>query len=131
MSASRKIARRPYGAGSLYTRGDVWYAHWRADGGRQVKRRIGPMRVEGSREGLTRRQAEAELRRLIAETGPARMVTGDVLTIGELGRRYLANLERQSRKKGDHDGRGVHPARMAGTVLRRPGPAPDRGSGRS
>ncbi len=46
MSASRKIARRPYGAGSLYTRGDVWYAHWRADGGRQVTRRIGPMRVE-------------------------------------------------------------------------------------
>ncbi len=36
---------------------------------------------------------------MIAETGPARMVTGDALTIGELGRRYLANLQRQSRKK--------------------------------
>ena len=67
MTAVRKITRRPYGAGSLYARGDVWYAHWRADGGLQVKRRVGPMRVEGSREGLTRRQAEAELRRLIAE----------------------------------------------------------------
>jgi integrase len=99
MSAARKIARRPYGAGSLYARGEVWYAHWRADGGRQVKRRVGPMRVEGSRDGLTRRQAEAELRRLIAETGPAQMIRGDALTIGELGRRYLANLERQSRKK--------------------------------
>ncbi|MGH2902355.1 MAG: hypothetical protein ACRDK7_01990, partial [Solirubrobacteraceae bacterium] len=99
MAAARSTTRRPYGAGSLYTRGEVWYAHWRADGGRQVKRRVGPMRVEGSREGLTRRQAEAELRRLIAETGPARMVTGDALTIGELGRRYLANLERHGRKK--------------------------------
>jgi integrase len=99
MTAVRKITRRPYGAGSLYARGDVWYAHWRADGGRQVKRRVGPMRVEGSREGLTRRQAEAELRRLIAETRPVRMVPGDALTIGELGRRYLANLERQGRKK--------------------------------
>ena len=57
------------------------------------------MRVEGSRDGLTRSQAEAELRRLIAETKPARMTAGDALTMAELGRRYLANLERQSRKK--------------------------------
>ncbi len=71
----------------------------RADGGRQVKRRLGPMRVEGSRDGLTRSQAEAELRRLIAETKPARMTTDDALTIVELGRRYLAGLERQSLKK--------------------------------
>ena len=99
MTAVRKITRRPYGAGSLYARGDVWYAHWRADGGRQVKRRVGPMRVEGSRDGLTRSQAEAELRRLIAETKPARIATGDALTIAELGRRYLVSLERQSRKK--------------------------------
>jgi hypothetical protein len=99
MATARKMTRRPYGAGSLYVRGGVWYAHWRADGGRQVKRRVGPMRVEGSRDGLTRSQAEAELRRLIAETKPTRMTTGDALTMAELGRCYLANLERQSRKK--------------------------------
>ena len=99
MATARKMTRRPYGAGSLYARGGVWYAHWRADGGRQVKRRVGPMRVEGSRDGLTRSQAEAELRRLIADTNPARITAGDALTMAELGRRYLANLERQSRKK--------------------------------
>jgi integrase len=99
VATARKMTRRPYGAGSLYARGGVWYAHWRADSGRQVKRRVGPMRVEGSRDGLTRSQAEAELRRLIAETKPARTTTGDALTMAELGRRYLANLERQSRKK--------------------------------
>jgi integrase len=99
MATARKTTRRPYGAGSLYARRGVWYAHWRADGGRQVKRRVGPMRVEGSREGLTRSQAEAELRRLIAETKPVRMTAGDALTMAELGRRYLANLKRQSRKK--------------------------------
>jgi hypothetical protein len=99
MATARKTTRRPYGAGSLYARGDVWYGHWRADGGRQVKRRVGPIRIEGSRDGLTRSQAEAELRRLIAETKPARMTAGDALTMAELGRRYLANLERQSRKK--------------------------------
>jgi integrase len=99
VATARKMTRRPYGAGSLYARGDVWYGHWRADGGRQVKRRVGPMRVEGSRDGLTRSQAEAELRRLIAETKPAQVTTGDALTMAELGRHYLANLERQSRKK--------------------------------
>jgi predicted Zn-dependent peptidase len=57
------------------------------------------MRVEGSRDGLTRSPAEAELRRLITETKAARVTTGDALTMAELGRRYLANLERQSRKK--------------------------------
>ena len=110
MATARKTTRRPYGAGSLYVRGGVWYAHWRADGGRQVKRRVGPMRVEGSRDGLTRSQAEAELRRLIAETKPARMTAGDALTMADLGRRYLANLERQSR---NDDGCGVDPARLA------------------
>jgi hypothetical protein len=85
----------------------------RADGGRQVKRRVGPMRVEGSRNGLTRSQAEAELRRLIAETKPARIVAGDALTMAELGRRYLANLERQSRKKATTTAVRVDPARLA------------------
>jgi hypothetical protein len=67
--------------------------------GRQVKRRVGPMRVEGSRDGLTRSQAEAELRRLIAETKATPMTAGDALTMGDLGRRYLANLERQSARR--------------------------------
>src|ERR1700719_3091627 len=92
-------ARRPYGSGSLYARGGVWYGHWRADSGRQVKRRVGPVRGEGSRDGLTRKQAEAELRNLIATVAPGPVVQGDALTIGELGRRYLADVEAPSRKK--------------------------------
>jgi hypothetical protein len=65
-------ARRSYGSGSIYVRtdaagGDTWYGHWRQNG-RQVKRKIGSKRAPGSREGLTRRQAEAELRRLIGTT---------------------------------------------------------------
>jgi integrase len=93
------MSRRPYGAGSLYARGGTWYAHWRADGGRQVKRRIGPVRTEGSRDGLTRKQAEAELRSLIATVNPGPLVKGDALTIAELGRRYLADVEAPTRKK--------------------------------
>jgi integrase len=95
-------ARRSYGTGSLFARTDAtgrstWHGRWYA-GDRRVKRRIGSVRAPGTREGLTRPQAEAELRRLIAET-PARPVVGERLSIADLGRRYLLELERQGRKK--------------------------------
>ena len=66
-------ARRSYGTGSLLrprrtaAGRETWYGQWRANG-RQVKRRIGAKRADGARDGLTRTQAEAELRRLIGET---------------------------------------------------------------
>jgi hypothetical protein len=63
--------RRFNGTGSVLIRADAGgrehrYAKWR-DGGRQVKRRIGPERASGSRDGLTRTHAEHELRRLMDE----------------------------------------------------------------
>jgi integrase len=93
--------RRPYGTGSLYIRSDSaarenWYGHWRANG-RQVKRRIGPKRLDGTREGLTRRQAEAELRRLISET-QVRPRVGERLSLDEVSRRYRLHAERLGRK---------------------------------
>ena len=95
-------ARRSYGTGSLYVRIDSggsesWYGKWRHDG-RQVKRLIGPKRAEGIRDGLTRRQAEGELRRLIGEI-EVRPVPGERIDLQELARRYRANLERQGRKR--------------------------------
>ncbi len=59
------MARRSYGSGSLYLRADrngteTWYGSWLA-GRRRVKRALGLKRRVGSREGLTRPQAEAEL----------------------------------------------------------------------
>jgi integrase len=94
--------RRSYGTGGLYERADstgrvAWYGKWRHDGA-QVKRRIGPKRTEGERDGLTRVQAEAELRRLRAEVRPLR-TPGDALTITELAERYRTHLERQGRKR--------------------------------
>jgi len=94
-------ARRSYGTGSLFERADSagrvsWYGQWR-HGGTQVKRRIGLKRAEGSREGLTRRAAEAELRRLMAEVKPTAPAS-EALTVGEVGRRYLTYLEKQGRK---------------------------------
>ncbi len=95
-------ARRSYGTGSLYLRTDkngreTWYGHWRANGG-QVKRKIGLKRVDGSRDGLTRTQAEAELRRLIAETEVKPRV-GERLSVDEVSRRYRLHAERQGRKR--------------------------------
>jgi len=101
MSESTK--RRSYGTGSLWVKRDragreSWYGQWRTNG-RQVKRRVGPKRGEGSRDGLTRRQAEAELRRLVGETPAQPATVGERLTIEELGDRYMRQLERQGRKK--------------------------------
>ena len=100
--STEQANRRPYGTGSLYVRADrngreAWYGHWRANG-RQVKRRIGEKRATGSRDGLTRAQAEAELRRLIEEVRPPALRTGERLTIQEAARRYLLQAERRGRK---------------------------------
>jgi ribosomal protein L24E len=63
------MSRRSYGTGSLYVRRDsagreTWYGQWRA-GAKLVKRRIGPRREAGTSNGLTKAQAERELRRKI------------------------------------------------------------------
>src|SRR4051794_25510364 len=94
--------RRSYGTGSLIARRDnngreVFYGKWRANG-RQVMRRIGPRRGGEAKDGLTVRQAEAELRRLIAETTVSAPTVGELLTVEEVGRRYLAHAERRGRK---------------------------------
>ena len=63
------MAKRPQGTGSLFVRTDrrgreSWYAQWRVDG-KLVKKRLRPKRRPSSSEGLTKSQAERELRRLM------------------------------------------------------------------
>src|SRR3954451_18263496 len=95
-------SRRSYGSGSLTVRADSagresWYGLWHSNG-RRVKRRGGLKRAEGSRDGLTRAQAEAELRRLMAEV-QATPTVGHSLTVGEAGERYQRHLQRAGRKR--------------------------------
>ncbi len=95
-------ARRSHGTGSLSVRVDAngretYYGAWYANG-RRVKRRIGPKRMRGERIGLTRAQAEEELRRLIAET-QVRAQVGERLSVEEVGRRYVEHAQRRGRKK--------------------------------
>ncbi len=99
--AANDTQRRSYGTGALFEKADSagrvsWYGKWRHNG-TQVKRKIGPKKADSSRDGLTRRAAEAELRRLIAEVRPT-VAASEALTVGEVGRRYLTYLEKQGRK---------------------------------
>jgi integrase len=104
------MARRSYGTGQLFVRADsngreTWYGSWRV-GGRRVKRRVGLKRRASTSDGLTRTQAEAELRRLMGTevvlAGPARK------TIEEAGALYVEHLEHVMERKRTtiHDYRG-------------------------
>jgi hypothetical protein len=58
-----------------------------------VQRRIGPKRADAVRDGLTRSQVEAELRRLMAEV-TVKPHVGERLAVTEVARRYLIHAER-------------------------------------
>ncbi|MFN8160582.1 MAG: site-specific integrase [Solirubrobacterales bacterium] len=71
-----------------------------------MKRKLGPLRAAGSREGLTKSQAEAELRRLIREVRPVER--RERVTIEEAGNAYIAHvrdfLERKPSTVQDYRG---------------------------
>lgn len=79
--------KRGYGSGSLYIRTgsggtEAWYGRWWS-GGRRINRKIGPKRERGTRDGLTRTQAEGELRKLIERERPTPGVRVGVTDAGE------------------------------------------------
>jgi hypothetical protein len=94
------VTRRSYGSGSLFVRRDAggqetWYGKWYS-GGRRMKRKIGPKRQRGSREGLTRAQAERELQRRVESE---RAIVRSGLTVESAGRLYLEHLEHVLERK--------------------------------
>jgi integrase len=99
----KEASRRAPGMGSLLSRRDgagreTWCGKWSVDGV-QIKRSVGPKRKAGTRDGLTRAQAEKKLRELMSTVTPSRPVAGNALTMPDLGSRYLAHLVRRGRKK--------------------------------
>jgi integrase len=89
------ISRRSYGTGRLFLRADSagresWYGSWWA-ARRRVKRKLGPKRLSGTSVGLTRRQAEAELRRRMEEAPAAVLPTR--ATFRQLAEQHLHHLE--------------------------------------
>ena len=89
--------RRPRGTGAVFQKGDRWYGQWYLRG-RLVKRSLGPVRVAGSRDGLTRTQAEARLRELMLEIDSAPPPVAERLAIAEVGDRRIKQLTRTGRK---------------------------------
>jgi hypothetical protein len=69
---------------------ETWYGKWRV-GERQVMRQLGLRREPGSSVGLTRAQAERELRRLIAEENGS--LSAERLDLEQLAPRFLAHKE--------------------------------------
>jgi integrase len=99
--ASASASRRSHGTGSLLLWSDAngraqWYGKWRRDG-RQVKRKLGPKRAAGTSHGLTRAQAERELRRVMDEVAADPVV--EELSLEEAGRRHVDRLELLGRKR--------------------------------
>ncbi len=86
--------RRSYGTGQLYTKHGAYYGRWRTSDGRKLNRRLGSVRLPGSRDGLTRSEAERRFRRLQQEEERRpRVVTDERVTVTEAAdslRRKLA-----------------------------------------
>jgi integrase len=95
-------SRRSYGTGSLFIHPTVqpptWYGQWRTSGRGRLKRKIGLVRQPGSRDGLTRAQAEAKLRERMSEVQVTQRV-GERLDVEQVGRRYRLHIERKGRKR--------------------------------
>jgi integrase len=98
-------ARRSYSTGSLYVRKDgkgreTWYGRWRV-GERRVNRKLGPKRMDGARDGLTKRQAEGELRRLMQSATVAAPL--ERMMLEEAGERLVRHRRTMGRKKSTLD----------------------------
>lgn len=102
MSHQERTRRRPYGTGSLYQKAGSWYGRWLV-GDRRMNRRLGPVRQPGSREGLTRSQAERELRRRM-ELEQTVSPTTARLTVEEAGDKLIGHLEALGRKTSTIEG---------------------------
>jgi integrase len=89
------MARRSRNTGSLYGKHGSWYARWWV-GDRRVNRRIGPVR-DSDGHGLTKRQAEKELRRIIDRETTVAGANG--LNVVEAGERYADHAELQGCKR--------------------------------
>ncbi len=101
-ASAGSASRRPRGTGGLFVKRDgagreTWYGKWRV-GTVQVKRRVGPKRIPSTREGLTRTQAEAELRRLIGAIDHA-AVQRERVTVEEVGELLVAGVRAKGRKR--------------------------------
>jgi hypothetical protein len=91
----QKRGRR--GTGHLYQKDDRWYGQWYVHG-KRVKRSLGPVRLPGANDGLTKRQAQARMLEVMAGTESAPAPVTERLTVEDVGKRRIRELARRGRK---------------------------------
>src|ERR1700677_2033542 len=97
MAATGSKLRRGYGTGSLRVEGRSWIGSWYGPDGRKIRRKVGPARTPGERDGLTKAQAEERFRKMRdADRPPPR---GERVTVLEAGEELSRRLEMRGRKK--------------------------------
>jgi Phage integrase, N-terminal SAM-like domain len=87
--------KRRYGTGSVFEKRNAWYGQWRVRN-RTITRKLGPIRTPGGRDGLTRKMAEARLRKLMAEVTVTPLY--ERMTVEEAGARLIQQLVARRRK---------------------------------
>ncbi len=88
-------AKRRYGTGSIFEKRNAWYGQSRVRN-RTITRKLGPIRTPGSRDGLTRKMAEARRRKLMAEVTVTPLF--ERMTVEEAGARLIQQLVTKGRK---------------------------------
>ena len=88
-------SKRQYGTGSVFEKRNAWYGQWRVRN-RTVTRKLGPIRTPGGRDGLTRKMAEARLRKLMSELTVTPMY--ERMTVEQAGERLIQHLVTRGRK---------------------------------
>jgi integrase len=100
MATTRKASsktRRGYGTGSLRVVGRSWIGSWYGPDGRKIRRKVGPARTPGERDGLTKTQAEERFRRMRgADIASSNM---ERVTMAQAGEELARRLEMRGRKK--------------------------------
>jgi integrase len=92
----QKRSRR--GTGHLYSKDDRWYGQWYVRG-KRIKRSLGPVRLPGANDGLTKRQAQARMLEAMAASQSAPAPVTERLTVDDVGKRRIRELARKGRKQ--------------------------------
>ncbi len=95
--ATTKRGRRGYGTGSLRVESSSWIGSWYGADGRKIRRKVGPARTPGERDGLTKSQAEERFRKMRDAERPR--TSTDRVTMVEAGEELSRRLEIRGRKK--------------------------------
>jgi integrase len=94
---SNSRTRRGYGTGSLKRVGGSWIGSWYTPGGTKIRRKVGPARTLGERDGLTVAQAETRFRKMREAERPR--TSAERVTMVEAGEELRRRLEIRGRKK--------------------------------